>query len=70
MDTVSNLHNQTTKRISEGMLPGGYAKLKETYPKNLAATEKALEDNFTEEGIAKYEAAIIKGLKKVDLWKN
>ena len=55
----------TAERISEGYVPGGYLKLKESYPKRFAAMEADLEDNFTKEGLDIYRERMIKGLTAI-----
>ena len=56
----------TAERISEGYVPGGYEKLKESYPKRFTAMEKDLEDNFTKKGLDIYRERMIKGLKAIN----
>ena len=55
----------TAERISDGYVPGGYQKLKESYPKRFKAMEKDLEDNFTKEGLDIYRERMIKGLTAI-----
>lgn len=55
----------TAERISAGYVRGGYAKLKESYPKRFAAMEQDLEDNFTKKGLDTYRERMIKGLRAI-----
>ena len=51
---LTTLLVKTHQRLSRGMQPGAYAELKESEGRRLANVEKALEENFTEEGILIY----------------
>ena len=66
---VSALFQESCIRISKGMKPGAYAKLKEQHPERLARVEKELEENFTPDGIVNYERKIVKGFKEIRYWK-
>jgi hypothetical protein len=55
-------------QISEHHVPGGYRKLKESYPNVIEEMERDLENNFTNEGLRIYRDGIIKGLKSVGHW--
>jgi len=68
MPDLTGLLVKAHQRLSKGMEAGAYAKLKEKEGEGVAAIEKQLEENFTAEGILKYQARLIRGFKLIGYW--
>ena len=67
-DKESEVFHEVCCRLSEGIKPGGYDKLKLKYGKHLAKLEEDLAKKWTVEAILEYERKIIQGLQKIGSW--
>lgn len=70
MNGLSKHFKDACEELSRGMKKGAYDKLKNAYPKFFNETNKALDDNFTIEGIDEYKETLIRGFKKVEAWND
>lgn len=71
--SLTHLYTQAVNRLMVGIAPNGdeaLRELKAAYPKRVQEVIDELVKNYTSEGIAAFETAMRKGMKKIGMWEN